>query len=67
MKNKKYIPSKEEIETYEDLSEEEKDRRAQEVLEVMLGAFENYLGTEEWDEQVMLLFKRANLITVEGM
>jgi hypothetical protein len=64
-KNKKVIPSKEEIKTYENLSEEEKDRRSQETLDMMLGAFENYLEKEEWDEKIMLLFKRARIIEVE--
>jgi hypothetical protein len=60
-----YTTPKEKMEANETLSEEEKDRIAQEVLDMLLGAFENYLEKEEWDENIMLLFERANIIKIK--
>jgi 4-amino-4-deoxychorismate lyase len=58
--------SKEKMKENETLSEEEKkDRIAQEILDMLLGAFENYLEIEEWDEKIMLLFERAHIIKIK--
>lgn len=63
-KNKKEIPSKEEIKEYESLSEEEINRRMKEVYAVILQGFDKILEKDEWDEKIMFLLERVGIITI---
>jgi hypothetical protein len=64
-KNKEHFSTKEELEAYENLSEEEKDRRAHEVMNLFLGVLKFQFEKEYADSVTLDLLKKANMIIIK--
>ena len=64
--NKKFKPSQNKLYEYENLSEREKIRRQQEVIDLLFNELEKHLQEEYQDKNILELFQRGDLIIIRN-